>query len=960
MRYKTKKKIKAFLALLFAVSLPVFVAFVTKRETNLDIRNFAGNKEVAIIDQYVNLDRFFITAQIKSSTTSYNNRFRLPFSFASEDLVNPALCNSDATVEADESKTKVQVPCGGTIILSLSLKDGEDPENVSLGFDQSAFKIVGTSALTTRVTYKLKALQMGSYTVKAVIFSQKGTHPKSFDLTNPIPIPQDAREVKWSVDVVNGEEQESFSRVCKVDSDCVIVNKPFTCCFNVNGEKQAVNVSSYNKVREKTCPNNLKCPESSSEGVVCQNNVCQLSTSPSSEKTIKAILFKPKLVSDNKKEKVEIEFCKATGGVVAKGKCVFKLLSPPNEKAYDLYKYKCSCLDGSDAFCNKDSLVPIISDCPANSLNKPVIKPVYSNADGTTVKASFNADNLLKNLTYEIEVSACTDSSCTKPFVNSVKSKRFVLTNPYLSGEVDSTDSCIFNNVKLKISKTNARWVNVIAYKENVLVSNNFQQLKSVDDYYTGEFAIPSTPNTNLNIKVYGCDSNDRKSCVTELKSFKLKTDTCEGVQQVDLEAVHASVDSSIEVGKPIPITIVLRNNSNQRFGPITIVMSYYEKNDVGHKYAKTISISAIRGGEIFSTTLYLDGVQKEGQYIGSVTAAIANSAYEDRNPGNNKTDFSFIAVPANFVCDKSCEPGLILTDDCRCVECVDDVNCNGLSVCDLSTNKCVPDYEACAPNKVPNEDLTACVCPEPCNAGQWQDNNCVCHDQKTCNKTCGEKEILAPDCVCEPVECVSDKDCSGLSKCNIATHTCQCSLTCPTGFIVDDACNRCVCASSCPEGYVQRSDCSCQVMAKESNSESEEDLSDVQKAGFTKLSIVSPINGQKFVIGEKIILSYRIVDGDEPNSVSWLIGGEEVSTKNNDTVILDKSGDLSVVLKVDGTVMDSVDIFVADEDTAKLQKLVSKATETKNDKNSTLIRYLAIGLSITVTLAVMTFLLVK
>ncbi len=955
MRYKTKRKIKAFFVLLFAVSLPIFVAFLTKRETNLDIRNFAGNKQVVITDQYVNLNRFFITAQIKNSVSSYNNRLHLPLSFAEDGLTTSQSCNSTVNVETNEGRQEVEVPCGGTITFTIALKSGENPANASIGFDKQAFRLISSTPTTAKFVFKLKALKEGTYTVRAIIFMQKSSNPGVFDLENPIPIPQDARKVDWTVNVVANNKQETFSRACKRDSDCIVVNKPFTCCFNVNGEKQAINIASYNDVREKTCPSNLKCPESGAGEVVCQNNICQLTSTPAVEKTIKAIQFKPLILSKNNREKVEVAFCKTTGGIVKDGKCVFEATSS-NAKSYDLYKYMCSCLDGTDAICNNESLGPVIADCPDNSLNKSVIKPVYSNANGTSVNAIFTTKNLLSDIDYEIKVSSCTNAACVKPFVNSVESKQFMLKAPYLEGVVDSKDFCVFKNVKLKITKTNARWVNVIAYKENVLVSNNFQQLKDAGGFYTGEFAIHSTDNAKLNIKVYGCDSNNRSSCVTELKSFSLATPSCEGVKPVDLEVVHASVDSSVNVGDLIPITVVLRNNSKERFGPINITISYYEKNDVANQYNKTISISAIRGGEIFSTTLNLDAVQKEGQYLGSVTASIANSAYEDRNPQNNKTDFSFVAVQPNLVCDKSCDPGLILTDDCRCVECVDDVNCNGLSVCDLSTNKCVPDYEACAPNKVPNDNLTACVCPEPCNAGQWQDNNCVCHDQKTCNKTCGEKEILAPDCVCEPVECVTDKDCSGLSKCDAATHTCQCSLTCPTGFIVDDACNSCVCASSCPEGYVQRSDCSCQAKLGGNN----ELKGNLQEANFTKLGIVSPINGQKFIVGEKIILSYRIVDGEEPDSVSWFIDDEKVSTKNNDTVILDKAGDLSVILKVDGTVMDSVDIFVADEDTAKLQKLVSKTTETNNDKTSKLIRYLAIGLSITVTLAVMIFLLVK
>ena len=128
-------------------------------------------------------------------------------------------------------------------------------------------------------------------------------------------------------------------------------------------------------------------------------------------------------------------------------------------------------------------------------------------------------------------------------------------------------------------------------------------------------------------------------------------------------------------------------------------------------------------------------------------------------------------------VCSKICDTGYTLNStDCVCVKdtptptptpCTTNFDCPGQAECEEGV----------------------CVCSLICDTGYTLDStNCVCDENDT------------PTPTPTPTPCTTTFDCPGEAECE--EGVCVCSLTCSTGYTLNETSCACVCTKTCDTGY--------------------------------------------------------------------------------------------------------------------------------------------------------------
>ncbi len=478
---------------------------------------------------------------------------------------------------------------------------------------------------------------------------------------------------------------------------------------------------------------------------------------------------------------------------------------------------------------------------------------------------------------YAIMACACFQTQVPECICNNipVSTNFYAVEAPYGKLGVDDSAFCSKGVVSLYPRETNRAWFKIMAFNHATgeLVYESY--------YSSGVNALNAfTPQrgTAYDLYLYLChDINGacEESPMSRVENYT--TSTCGqgfdvGIYDITLP-VPVSENTSFVAG------IKVQNLSDTTSSDISVSASVASKSGVNEIIETRTGVIMPLAGKA-STTLNLTFQGLPANEAGYTISASLESNGDTRRD-NNFFSKDFLVSSIHACVTLACPVGQVQDPTtCQCV-CADLICPNGQKL---------------------SSECSTCVCDNTCPPGTWQDESCACHDN-SCTLTCGEKEILTPDCTCQAVECLNDGHCPGMEICDSSNHTCVCSLTCYGGMKSNADCTQCVCANTCGTDQTQLSDCSCV-------SSSEELVADPDEI---KLQIVTPTDNESFNLNEKLVLTYKINGSYQVDAtkISWYVDGSKVGTKNGISYTASSVGDKKIVLKYDGREKDDVTIKV-------------------------------------------------
>lgn len=488
---------------------------------------------------------------------------------------------------------------------------------------------------------------------------------------------------------------------------------------------------------------------------------------------------------------------------------------------------------------------------------------------------------------YAIWACACLVNEIPECICNGapVTTAYYEVESPYATLAVNDSQFCDYGVVSLYPTETNREWFNIQAI--NVETGE-----KVYDSYFNGgsngASAFMPQRGATYDLYLYLCHDVNSGCENTPLDSILgYTTSTCGAA--FDLGIYDITLPNPVVKDESFTAGINVSNVSDIDAGEVNITASIYNYAGIMEPIETQVgTLSSLAAGQSSTLSLTFGGLPV-GRYV--IRATLESEG--DSRVDNNTYSEEFV-VSGNVYCI--------------------DLACPVNQIRDPQSCDCVCDDSVCPRGKEMNTDCTACVCGTSCQPDQWQDANCACHSN-SCQLTCGEGEILTPECTCQAVECTSDADCPNMEVCDLTNNTCVCTMSCYAGYKSNADCSQCVCATTCGTGEVQRSDCTCV-------SEGTELVSDPDEV---KLEIVTPDDGKSVSINSKVVMTYRI-DGNydvDATLVDWYVDGVKVGTRNGVSYTASEAGEKEIVLKYDGREKDSVTITVvgdqtgADDDTS-------------------------------------------
>lgn len=574
--FRDKKKRKLFFLSFIGLLALLTAVYVSRKGQSFDIRNYASYESISIEKQYINADKFFIQAKVrrkssKTPTHSYffdNNQVKDFYSNIHKNFSQSPVMAKETTIKLKSNPVNTCKTNADCVVVNKPFSccfdvNGEIQAVNKDYYDSRAEKQCHDDLVCANGAYSPtdKAICYNSQCQLAdkVIHSCK-TNSDCIVVNKPFSCCFDVNEEIQAVNknyyknrvkkqcpknlmcanettatndkaICYNSQCRLASRVvntCKTDKDCVVVNKPFSCCFDINGKKQAVNKGYYKSRFEKQCPDDLVCANgsySATDKAICKNSKCiwaNKESNPKKDKSINALRFIPVIDKANSVSSVAKNFCVRMGGKVKNDKCVMKT------KSFKLNDFMCSCLSHSEQVCSKSNFNKLEHKvCPnqANDLNRSItmlLDPLTDSA-GT----SFDSKSVLLNTKYHVTVQGCSDQACSVVLGSNVKSKVWILQKPYINAVALTKDTCNTNAIQLIIKKTNVKSVKVIVYNNKRVLYKKFKALEERDNYYKGTFSIPKSSGPKTMIKIFACDNNNETSCNLLLKLLAVENPYC-------------------------------------------------------------------------------------------------------------------------------------------------------------------------------------------------------------------------------------------------------------------------------------------------------------------------------------------------------------------------------------------------------------------------------------------------